>query len=83
GRTETEIVSVKVAGDPQLHTHVAVPNVIVTESGRVVSLNTLQMHGRIHEWGAIYQAHLAQNLRRAGASIELDRTTGAARLSAV
>ena len=83
GRTETEIVSVKVAGDPQLHTHVAVPNVIVTESGRVVSLNTMQMHGRIHEWGAIYQAHLAQNLRRAGASIELDRTTGAARLSAV
>ncbi|MDD2765525.1 MAG: MobF family relaxase [Opitutaceae bacterium] len=83
GRTETEIVSVKVAGDPQLHTHVAVPNVIVTDSGRVVSLNTMQMHGRIHEWGAIYQAHVAQNLRRMGASVELDRTTGAARLSAV
>jgi len=83
GRTETEIVSVKVAGDPQLHTHVAVPNMIATDSGRVVSLNTLTMHGRIHEWGAIYQAHLAQNLRRMGASVELDRTNGAARLSAV
>jgi len=83
GRTETEIVSVKVAGDPQLHTHVAVPNMIATDSGRVVSLNTLTMHGRIHEWGAIYQAHLAQNLRRMGARVELDRTNGAARLSAV
>ncbi|MCF3948178.1 MobF family relaxase [Acidiphilium iwatense] len=83
GRTETEIVPVKIAGDPQLHTHVAVPNLIVTDSGRVVSLNTMRMHGRIHEWGAIYQAHLGQNLRRLGARVELDRTTGAARLSAV
>ncbi|MGH7057401.1 MAG: MobF family relaxase, partial [Acetobacteraceae bacterium] len=83
GKMETEIVSVKVAGDPQLHTHVAVPNVIVTDAGRIVSLNTLPMHGRIHEWGAIYQAHLAQNLRKMGADVVLDAETGAARLTAV
>lgn len=83
GTMETELVKMRVAGDMQLHTHVTVPNTIVTESGRVVSLNTMQMHGRIHEWGAIYQAHLAQNLRRLGATVELDRTKGAARLSAV
>ncbi|HQT84972.1 MAG TPA: MobF family relaxase [Acidiphilium rubrum] len=83
GVMETELVKMRVAGDMQLHTHVTVPNTIVTESGRVVSLNTMEMHGRIHEWGAIYQAHLAQNLRRLGADVELDRTNGAARLSAV
>lgn len=83
GAMETELVKMRVAGDMQLHTHVTVPNTIVTESGRVVSLNTMEMHGRIHEWGAIYQAHLAQNLRRLGADVELDRTNGAARLSAV
>lgn len=83
GGTETEIVTMKMAGDMQLHTHVTVPNTIVTPSGRVVSLNTMEMHGRIHEWGAIYQAHLAQNLRALGVGVELDRTNGAARLSAV
>lgn len=83
GGMETELVKMRVAGDMQLHTHVTVPNTIVTPGGRVVSLNTMQMHGRIHEWGAIYQAHLAQNLRRLGVDIELDRTNGAARLSAV
>ena len=83
GTVETELVTVKVAGDPQLHTHVAVPNVVMTPSGRVGSLDTMQMHRRIHEWGAIYQAHLAQNLRAHGAAVALDETLGAARLTAI
>ncbi|MGC9271985.1 MobF family relaxase, partial [Acidiphilium sp.] len=83
GRMETELVTVKVAGDPQLHTHVAVPNVVLTPGGRVGSLDMLQMHDRIHEWGALYQAYLAQNLRALGAEVALDETLGSARLTAV
>ena len=83
GTVETELVTVKVAGDPQLHTHVAVPNVVLCPSGRVGSLDTMRMHSRIHEWGAIYQAHLAQNLRAQGAEVVLDETLGAARLTAI
>jgi hypothetical protein len=83
GTVETELVTIKVAGDPQLHTHVAVPNAVLTPSGRVGSLDTMRMHHKIHEWGAIYQAHLAQNLRALGAEVALDERLGAARLVAV
>jgi len=83
GTIETELVTVKVAGDPQLHTHVAVPNAVLTPSGRVGSLDTLRMHHKIHEWGAIYQAYLAPNLRALGAEVALDEKLGAARLTAV
>ncbi len=83
GTVETELVTMKVAGDPQLHTHVAVPNVVLTPSRRVGSLDTLQMHNRVHEWGAIYQAHLARNLRALGVKVELDTALGAARLAAI
>lgn len=83
GTVETALVTVKVAGDPQLHTHVAVPNAVLTQSGRIGSLDTMRMHHKIHEWGAIYQAHLAQNLRTLGAKVVLDERLGAARLAAI
>ena len=83
GTVETELVTVKVAGDPQLHTHVAVPNVVLCPSGRVGSLDTMRMHHKVHEWGAIYQAYLGQNLRALGAKVALDETLGAARLTAI
>lgn len=80
GELETELVTLKVAGDPNLHTHVAVPNVVLTETGRVGSLDLQRLRGRIHEFGGYYQAHLAQNLRRLGADVVLDPRTGAGRL---
>ena len=83
GTVETELVTIKVAGDPQLHTHVAVPNAVLTPSGRVGSLDTMRMHHKIHEWGAIYQAYLAQNLRALGAAVVLDEKLGSARLTAI
>lgn len=83
GEARTEIVSLKVAGDPQLHTHVAVPNVVLTESGRIGALDLQRLEGRIHEWGALYQAHLATNLRRAGIEVALDPERGSARIVAV
>ena len=83
GIPETELVTLKVAGDPNLHTHVAVPNAVLTASGRVGSLDLQRLDGRIHEFGAYYQAHLAQNLRRLGVETRLDERTGAARLPVI
>lgn len=73
----------RVPGDMQIHTHVAVLNVVETPSGRVGSLDLAQLEGRIHEWGALYQAYLATNLRTHGVEIELDQRTELAKLSAV
>jgi TrwC relaxase/AAA domain len=83
GEAYTELVTLKVAGDPQLHTHVAVPNAVLTESGRVGGLDLQRLEGRVHEWGALYQAHLATNLRRHGIEVALDGATGAARITGI
>src|SRR5208283_3872188 len=79
----TELVTLKVAGDPQLHSHVAVPNVALTDTGRVGGLDLQRLEGRVHEWGALYQAHLATNLRASGIEVVLDEATGAARITAI
>ena len=83
GQAYTELVTLKVAGDPQLHTHVAIPNVVLTQDGRVGALDLQRLKGRVHEFGALYQAYLASNLRRHGVAVALDEATGAARLTAV
>jgi hypothetical protein len=83
GEAYTELVTLKVAGDPQLHTHVAIPNVVLTEGGRVGGLDLQRLDGRIKEFGAYYQAHLATNLRRHGVEVALDSATGSARLTAI
>jgi stage V sporulation protein SpoVS len=80
---ETELISLKVAGDPNLHTHVTLFNAVLTDSGRLGSLDLQRLKGRVHEFGAYYQAHLAQNLRAIGADVALDQETGAARLTAI
>jgi hypothetical protein len=73
----------RVPGDMQVHTHVAVLNAVETPSGRVGSLDLAQLEGRIHEWGALYQAYLASNLRVQGVQMELDQRTELARISAI
>ena len=83
GRTVTESVAVHVAGDPDLHTHFTVPNAVFCENGRVGSLDLDRLDGLIKEAGALYQAHLAANLRRLGAEVVLDDRTGMARLAAI
>jgi conjugative relaxase-like TrwC/TraI family protein len=80
---ETELVSLKVAGDPNLHTHVTMFNAVLTDTGRLGSLDLQRLEGRVHEFGAYYQAHLAQNLRSIGAEVVLDQETGAAKLTAI
>lgn len=73
----------RVPGDMQVHTHVAIFNVVETASGRVGGLDLAQLEGRIHEWGALYQAYLATNLRRHGVVVDLDAKTEMAKLAAI
>ncbi len=88
GNEATELFSLtgtggRVPGDMQVHTHVAMFNVVQTASGRVGGLDLAQLEGRIHEWGALYQAYLADNLRRHGVEVTLDPRNEMAHLAAV
>ena len=88
GRDYTELHTVKgaagrMAGDMQLHTHVATFNAALTASGRLGGLWLDQLDGRVKEWGALYQAYLATNLRRHGVEVGLDERTEMARLAAI
>ena len=90
GEPYTELVTMKVAGSPQLHTHVCVPAVVLTgctgspdpDLGRVGSPDFRRLKG-LHEYGHVYQAYCAENLRRLGIDVALDMATGAARITAI
>ncbi len=89
GEDRTEFFSLRMerdpsgAGDPQLHTHCAVPNLVLTDGGHLGALDLNPTRTRIHEFGAFYQAQIAANLRRVGVAVELEERTGMARLPAV
>src|SRR3954454_8668372 len=83
GERVTESVVVQGAGDPDLHTHFTVMNAVFCESGKVGSMDLARLDGLIKLGGALYQAHLATNLKRLGADVVLDKDTGAARLTAI
>jgi hypothetical protein len=73
--TEVYTLNPNTPGDPHLHTHNIVPNAVVTESGRFVTIHRELFIHRIHEIGGVYQAFLADNLRSAGIEVDLcDRT---------
>ena len=64
----TYLAESPVVGDPHAHIHNALFNMVVTEDGRVGSLETRALTGtRIHEFGAFFQAQLADELRALGA----------------
>ena len=81
--TEVYTINPRVAGDPQLHSHNIVPNVVVTDSGRVASIPSRLIAGRVHEFGAVYQAFLARNLRDAGIDVGLCERTRMAKLPSI
>jgi hypothetical protein len=83
GETYTELTSAKVAGDPALHSHCLVPNLIRTESGRYTAIDTAGFHGRIHEFGAIYQGILERELIKLNVKAEIDPRTNTVRLPAI
>ena len=80
---EPEHSGLQTHGDPQIHTHNTVLSVVLTPDGRVGSLDLQRMRGRVHELGAIYQAYLARNLRRAGIAAVLDPQHGCARITEI
>jgi hypothetical protein len=83
GQRISESVTIQIAGDPDLHTHFTITNAVFCENGRVGSLDLDRLEGFVKEAGALYQAHLAQNLSDMGAEVILDQDTGAARLTAI
>jgi hypothetical protein len=83
GQNSTERVIIDVPGDPDLHRHYTVMNAVFCENGRVGSLDLDRLEGFVKRAGALYQAHLAQNLRNIGANVALDPDTGAARLTVI
>ena len=84
--TELHTVSAgnrRVAGDPQMHSHCIVPNMMVTESGRYVSINGDLTKDRIKEFGVTYQMVLARELEKMGVDVELCPRTRMARLGKI
>jgi hypothetical protein len=81
---DTYIGSVETAGDPDRHTHTILATPILTASGHVGSVHArTAIAGRVHEYGKIYQAFLATNMRKLGVEAVLDKDTGMAKIESV
>ena len=64
---ETYLFDAPVAGDPHMHLHNFLMNVVVTAEGRVGSLDTRAFtDAKVKTYGAYFQAVLADELRRIG-----------------
>jgi hypothetical protein len=72
-----------IGGDPHAHIHNALFNLVVTEEGRIGSLDTQRLHSRVHEFGGFFQARLADELRALGARIGYDKNQQAVVLEAI
>ncbi len=79
----TYLADVPMDGDPHAHIHNALFNLVVTDDGRVGSLDTQRLHARVHEFGAFFQARLADELRKLGARIAYDKDEQAVVLEAI
>ena len=71
---QTYMFDAPVAGDPHLHIHNFLMNVVVTAEGRVGSLDTKALtDARVKTFGAYFQAFLADELRRLGVEVGYDQ----------
>ena len=63
----TYLYDAPVAGDPHMHVHKFLMNIVATAGGRIGSLDTRALtDARVKEFGAYFQAVLADELRRLG-----------------
>lgn len=70
---ETYLFEAPVAGDPHIHIHNFLMNLVVTAEGRIGSLDTRPLtDARVKEFGAYFQAVLADELRRLGVKVGYD-----------
>ena len=79
----TYLADVPVPGDPHAHIHNGFFNLVVTADGRVGSLDTKRLNDRVHEFGAFFQARLADELRRLGIRVAYDAKQEAVMLPAI
>ena len=80
----TYLMDVPIHGDPHDHIHNFLLNLVVTEDGRIGSLDTRALTGvRVHEFGAYFQAKLAEELRQLGMRIGYDKNEQAAYVEVV
>ena len=74
-RGQTYLMDSPVAGDPHMHIHNFLMNVVATADGRVGSLDMRALtDSRVKEFGAYFQAVLADELRRLGIRTGYDST---------
>src|SRR6516165_2253896 len=70
---QTYLFDAPIAGDPHMHVHNFLMNLVVTAEGRVGSLDSRALtDARVKEFGAYFQAVLAEELRRLGVRIGYD-----------
>jgi len=79
----TYLADAPVGGDPHAHIHNLIFNMVVTEDGRIGSLDTQRLHARVLELGSYAQARLADELRRIGARVAYDKDEKAIVLAAI
>ena len=79
----TYLADVPVDGDPHFHIHNALFNMVATETGRIGSLDTQRLHARVHEFGAYFQARLADGLRALGIEVDYNADEQAIIVTAV
>ena len=80
----TYLADAPVAGDPHTHIHNFLMNLVVTDNGRIGSLDTRSLTDfRVKEFGAFFQALLADELRRLGIDVRFDASKGAVVIDAV
>ena len=79
----TYLADVPVPGDPHAHIHNGFFNLVVTEDGHIGSLDTKRLQSRVHEFGAYFQAQLADELRRLGIRTAYDAREEAVMLPAI
>ena len=79
----TYLAQSPIGGDPHAHIHNALFNMVVAEDGRIGSLDTQRLHSRVHEFGAFFQARLADELRLLGARTGYDKNQQAVVLEAI
>jgi len=80
---QTYVCDVPVPGDPQTHIHNALFNMVVTADGHIGSLDTAEMHDRVHEFGAFFQARLADELRALGVQVSYNKAEQAAVITCI
>ncbi len=79
----TYLAEVPMSGDPHDHTHNGMFNLVATANGRIGSLDTKRLNDRVHEFGAYFQARLADELRKLGIHTAYDDKEQAVVITAI